>query len=503
MGSWEDCYLSDIDSNPAGVLLEFVLFFYCFVGLAIVCDDYLVVSLETLVQKLKIPEDVAGASFMAFGSAAPEIIINAVSTVKSAASTSEDSTSATDLGIGAILGSGMIAFMVIPGVCALGSEDTLLLKRRPLLRDISAYAIALVCLCVFFGDGDIQLFPDAIVLVLIYFVYIFVLVSAPKVRRAHRLRLGKVVRTTTFVEEQKQKRRLLDERSDDLVDDKGDGLENGFVDDDEDDIGIGVGAAVEDDEVAGVNKAISNASTGDNYVPLNDDDEEAEKEGKTSESDDHNVKGIWPFVMKSFNFAIAPVRFAFEWTCPSCEIWDESENVENGRPAKAKNPREWAWPITFTVSFFWVALFSFVISAIAQRWCDLLNADVGFFGMAIVAVGAEIPDTIQSITVARRGYGAMAVSNCLGSQICNICLGLGLPWTFSNLLGHKITVHQEENLRKTAFFQVGIVAISFVSLLGFAFMRGANKASLTKFKGKVYIVIYAGVLGALAIMTFA
>ena len=69
----EDCYLDSIDGNAGGVVLEFILFFYCMAGLAIVCDDHLVVALETLVQKLKVPEDVAGASFMAFGSAAPRI----------------------------------------------------------------------------------------------------------------------------------------------------------------------------------------------------------------------------------------------------------------------------------------------------------------------------------------------------------------------------------------------------------------------------------------------
>ena len=34
-----------------------------------------------------------------------------------------------------------------------------------------------------------------------------------------------------------------------------------------------------------------------------------------------------------------------------------------------------------------------------------------FLGMYVVAIGAEIPDTIQSVAVARRGYGAMDGSN--------------------------------------------------------------------------------------------
>ena len=50
---FEDCYLDAIDGNAGGVLFEFVLFFYCMAGLAIVCDDHLVVALETLVQKLR------------------------------------------------------------------------------------------------------------------------------------------------------------------------------------------------------------------------------------------------------------------------------------------------------------------------------------------------------------------------------------------------------------------------------------------------------------------
>ena len=476
----EDCYLDSVDGNAGGVVLEFVLFFYCMAGLAIVCDDHLVVALETLVQKLKVPEDVAGASFMAFGSAAPEIIINAVSTLKAGASNDPDSTQATDLGIGAILGSGMIAFCVIPCACALSATETLKLKRRPLLRDIMTYGLALACLCIFFGDGEIQLFPDAICLVLIYVLYIIVLVLSPKIRRYYRLRRGKVVRTTTFVEDQRnsnRQKRLLEEGEDE------DTEENKMSD------------------------------VGDAYVSL---------EGEDKKDVDYSFRAHLEY---GLDFALSPLRGAFAFTCPPCtfspymnskqkthtntyafnsgEVWTEEENTEEGRDKDAKNPYEWTWPITFVVAFIWVSVFSFVISAVVQRWCELLNADVGFFGMAIVAVGAEIPDTIQSVTVAKRGYGAMAVSNCLGSQICNICLGLGLPWTISNLLGKKVGIHKEEKLQKTAFFQVGIVAFVAFTLLGFAIVQGENKASLTKMKGRLYSILYAGVLTTLAVMAFS
>ena len=69
-------------SSFLGLLLELFILLYSFTAVAIVADEHLVVSLETLCVRWNVREDVAGASFMAFGSAAPEIIINAVSTLK-------------------------------------------------------------------------------------------------------------------------------------------------------------------------------------------------------------------------------------------------------------------------------------------------------------------------------------------------------------------------------------------------------------------------------------
>ena len=39
-------------------------------------------SMETLCDHWEVPEDVGGASFMAFGSAVPELTVNAIATLK-------------------------------------------------------------------------------------------------------------------------------------------------------------------------------------------------------------------------------------------------------------------------------------------------------------------------------------------------------------------------------------------------------------------------------------
>ena len=49
-----------------------------FAGIAIVCDDYFVPALEAIVEKLGLSDDVAGATFMAAGSSAPELFTSVI-----------------------------------------------------------------------------------------------------------------------------------------------------------------------------------------------------------------------------------------------------------------------------------------------------------------------------------------------------------------------------------------------------------------------------------------
>ena len=48
-------------------------------GLAIICDDHFVPSLEVICERLELSEDVAGATFMAAGSSAPELFTSLAS----------------------------------------------------------------------------------------------------------------------------------------------------------------------------------------------------------------------------------------------------------------------------------------------------------------------------------------------------------------------------------------------------------------------------------------
>ena len=211
-------------------------------------DEHLVVSLETLCVRWNVREDVAGASFMAFGSAAPEIIINAISTIKSVAGggdgggvdasdglaattdaihsalmaphsdlppcTCDDTCSGDDeaLGIGAIIGSGMIAFTFIPGCCGLAASQPLELKRRPLGRDILAYSLALVMLLLAISDGRIEPGESAM-MVLIYTLYILLVIFSSRIRETYRVKFSRAARSKSSFVIQGQERSAAAERS--------------------------------------------------------------------------------------------------------------------------------------------------------------------------------------------------------------------------------------------------------------------------------------------------
>jgi len=512
----ENACLEQIDCKPWGKMVEAVIFFFSFAGLAIVCDDHLVGSLETLCVRWNIREDIAGASFMAFGSAAPEIIVNAVSTIKavSGGANGGGDPEAASLGVGAIIGSGIIAFSLIPGCCGLFAGTTLYLKRRPLIRDVGTYTAALILLRVFFSDGVIVAY-EGCVLFALYFCYIIMLVLSPQVRKGYKDR--EAVSAPSLYE------RFLDEEEGELTPRNMNRTKSFVLDAKEKEeeeekleyIRL-AGEFSEPEQKKLRQTALLFQSAGSDEVPaaqlgnifqllgpdfgfertVSNEDVPGLIEGTALEDvdmipyDDYlafvamikhqEEPGVLGMLLEML---LTPLELMFKYTCPPCEFGTKWESL---------------YPVTFLISFTWVSFFSTIISAVVTRWVVMSHASMVTFGLAIVAVGAEIPDCIQSVTVARKGYGSMAVSNGLGSQICNILVGLGMPWTLSTVLAGKNIIISKNNLpilQLATEFQFANVGVNFILLLGAALFYKQEKALLTKLKGQVFMVTYVVVLG--------
>ena len=65
--------------EKGGIVVHIIIMFYMFCLLAVVCDDYFVLSLYHICSRLQLDKDVAGATFMAIGSSAPTLFIAIVS----------------------------------------------------------------------------------------------------------------------------------------------------------------------------------------------------------------------------------------------------------------------------------------------------------------------------------------------------------------------------------------------------------------------------------------
>lgn len=147
-------------------ILILVLAFYL---LAVVSDEFFVPSLEVISERLKLAPDVAGATFMAVGSSAPELFTSLIAVIRGGG--------VEDIGAGTIVGSAIFNILVIIGASALYRQAKL--NWQPVVRDTMFYALSIVMLLVAFWDGKIVL-QEALVFVGMYVAYLVAVVNWKK-----------------------------------------------------------------------------------------------------------------------------------------------------------------------------------------------------------------------------------------------------------------------------------------------------------------------------------
>ena len=145
-----------------GCLIVMALAIYL---LAIITDEFFIVSLDRLSHQWNLPSDVAGASLMAMGSSAPELAIALLALFKSGGVHS-------DVGIGTIVGSAVFNILVIPGVSAIAMPARV--TWRVVVRDVVMYVSSIGLLLMTFANGRVGLI-EAVAFVLLYAVYLFIL----------------------------------------------------------------------------------------------------------------------------------------------------------------------------------------------------------------------------------------------------------------------------------------------------------------------------------------
>uniref|UniRef100_A0A7N6B4I3 Sodium/calcium exchanger membrane region domain-containing protein n=1 Tax=Anabas testudineus TaxID=64144 RepID=A0A7N6B4I3_ANATE len=139
-----DDLFTNNERKSGAILLHIMAALYMFLALAITCDEYFVTSLEKICEKLDLSEDVAGATFMAAGSSAPELFASVIGVFITHG----------DVGVGTIVGSAVFNILCIIGVCGIFAGQVCV--------------CACVCVCVW----------ESLVLVVMYAGYILVMNKA-------------------------------------------------------------------------------------------------------------------------------------------------------------------------------------------------------------------------------------------------------------------------------------------------------------------------------------
>lgn len=158
------------ENHTGTVILNMIIILYSFVALAVVCDDWFVDALEEISEALKLSDDVAGATFMAAGSSAPELFT----------SIADSFGPANNIGIGTIVGSAMFNILIIVALAAAVAPGSLKIDFKPILRDVSFYSLSIAEMVIFFGDGSVYWW-EAMIMVLSYVGYIIFMVFNPRI----------------------------------------------------------------------------------------------------------------------------------------------------------------------------------------------------------------------------------------------------------------------------------------------------------------------------------
>ncbi|KAG8243169.1 hypothetical protein J6590_051286 [Homalodisca vitripennis] len=169
-----------------------------------------------------------------------------------------------------------------------------------------------------------------------------------------------------------------------------------------------------------------------------------------------------------------PVHYMCVKTMPDC---------------RSEQYRNW-YPFTFLISMIWISFYSYIMVWMITVIGSTLGIPDTVMGLTFVAAGVSVPDALSSLAVVKEGYGDMAVSNAVGSNVFDILICLGLPWFIQTAMikpGSHVNVYSKGLTYST------LSLLSTVVFLVFA--THANGWKLDKRYGVILMIWYLLFIG--------
>ncbi|CAG0919524.1 unnamed protein product [Notodromas monacha] len=399
-----------------GILVHVIIGAYTLLIIAIACDDYFVPSLEGISEALSLSPDVAGATFMAAGSSAPELFTNVVGTFVTEG----------DLGVGTIVGSAVFNILGVTALCGLFVDEAIPVDFWALTRDCTFYLISVVLLILAIMNEVIYWYEGAIFL-FFYLLYIVVM----KYNSAIELKL-KWWLAKQGVNVDKLNLQAADENV----------AREAFLS-----ARPGPSYASYDVEFVSNSKASpvlhksyesTGSGSGEEQRPtfrVSHDDGQHDTETitllpKHPEDDDGDYWEELIVAPSKCIFALSywviswPARFLLKVTIPDCTT------------------RKWnTWyPLTFTISILWIGFMSYITAWMITIIGHTLQIPDSVMGLTFLAAGTSVPEMVSSLVVARQGQGSMSISNLVGSNTFDILVCLGAPWLIKAFMSGQVLI---------------------------------------------------------------
>lgn len=408
--------------------MHFVVLAYLCCMLAIVCDEYFVPCLERLSDALKISSDVAGATVMAVGTSSPELYSAIIGSFVTEG----------DIGVGTIVGSAVFNILGVTSVTGIYLlSTTAQLEWYPIVRDCLLYVASVSVLAVCISDSTVHWY-EAAALLLLFCVYVLVMHYNPQLKSLATSQMDGIV---AYIKSEKPAGRpekskasaaasVAETCAPALSEVAAPLLPTNHVSQPPPDSTAAV-SVVTPRTMLGVDAEKGHDDVSGGVRPLMGPDHHAEagavningetevsfvKPPASSENHSCNDKpGRRGCLSRTWWLLTLPASMLLRVTVPDCRRW----------------PR--LFPLTFIMSVVWIGLLSYLCAWMVTVIGYTLNIPDSVSGLTILAAGISVPEIITTVLIVKMGFGNMAFSNLIGSNIFDILFCLGLPWLVKTL----------------------------------------------------------------------
>uniref|UniRef100_A0A131YKA2 K+ dependent ca2+/na+ exchanger nckx1 n=1 Tax=Rhipicephalus appendiculatus TaxID=34631 RepID=A0A131YKA2_RHIAP len=403
--------------------MHFLVLAYLCCMLAIVCDEYFVPCLERLSDALKISSDVAGATVMAVGTSSPELYSAIIGSFVTEG----------DIGVGTIVGSAVFNILGVTSVTGIYLlSTTAQLEWYPIVRDCLLYVASVSVLAVCISDSTVHWY-EAASLLLLFCVYVLVMHYNPQLKS---LAVAQVDDIVAYIKSEKSAERPGKSKASAspvaatgapaVSDVAAPLLSTNHVSQSPLESTAAVvqarlGVATEKgyDDVSGAIRPLMGPECHAQAVAVEINGETEVgfvKPPASSETQSCTEKpGRRGCLSRTWWLVTLPASLLLRVTVPNCRRW----------------PR--LFPLTFIMAVVWIGLLSYLCAWMVTVIGYTLNIPDSVSGLTILAAGISVPEIITTVLIVKMGFGNMAFSNLIGSNIFDILFCLGLPWLVKTL----------------------------------------------------------------------